>query len=367
MDKSLHLPFYAKASLIIIGLVALFFVLYIAQAIILPIIFSIIIAIVLHPGVSFLVRLRFNRVLAITIVLLLGIVTIMSIGTFLFAQLSRFGESLPLLVERFNYFFENTITWTSNYFDLTPQSIHEWILNNRDEMMDKGSQTIGNTIVSVGNGLVVVFLIPVYVFMILVYQPLIIEFLKRLFGEGNRLEVSVIINQIKILIQSYLTGLMIEVVIIATLYTIGLSILGIEYALVLAIIGALLNVIPYLGAIIAAIMPMMIALVTKSSLWGVLLVLAMYVFIQFIDNNYLVPKIVASKVKINALVSIVVVIGFGALWGIPGMFISIPITAIAKLIFDHINPLKPWGFLLGDTMPGDNGIGHRLIKKNLIS
>jgi len=74
-------------------------------------------------------------------------------------------------------------------------------------------------------------------------------------------------------------------------------------------------------------------------------------FIQVIDNNYIVPKIVASKVKINALVSIVVVLAFGALWGIPGMFISIPLTAIVKLIFDHIEPLKPWGFLLGDTMP----------------
>ena len=79
--------------------------------------------------------------------------------------------------------------------------------------------------------------------------------------------------------------------------------------------------------------------------------MAAYYFIQLIDNNFIVPKIVASKVKINALVSIIVVLAFGALWGIPGMFISIPLTAIIKLIFDHIEPMKPWGFLLGDTMP----------------
>jgi len=84
----------------------------------------------------------------------------------------------------------------------------------------------------------------------------------------------------------------------------------------------------------------------------VLLVMATYVLIQFIDNHYLIPQIVASKVKINALVSVIVVLLGGALWGVPGMFLSIPITAIIKVIFDHIEPLKPWGFLLGNNVPG---------------
>jgi predicted PurR-regulated permease PerM len=94
----------------------------------------------------------------------------------------------------------------------------------------------------------------------------------------------------------------------------------------------------------------MIALVTKSPVY-VFYVVALYTVIQFIDNNIIVPRIVGSKVKLNALVSLFVVIAGAALWGIPGMFISIPITAIAKVIFDRIDSLKPWGFLLGDTMP----------------
>jgi len=96
---------------------------------------------------------------------------------------------------------------------------------------------------------------------------------------------------------------------------------------------------------------MMIALVTKESSLYILYVLILYTVIQFIDNNYIVPKIIGSKVKINALVAIIAVICGGALWGIAGMFLSLPLIAIAKLIFDRIEPLKPWGFLLGDTMP----------------
>ena len=105
------------------------------------------------------------------------------------------------------------------------------------------------------------------------------------------------------------------------------------------------------AGIVAVALPMMIAIATKSTAWYAVYVLAGYYFIQLIDNNFIVPKIVASKVKINALFSIIVVIAGNALWGIPGMFLSIPLLAIIKLIFDHIEPLKPWGFLLGDTMP----------------
>jgi len=95
---------------------------------------------------------------------------------------------------------------------------------------------------------------------------------------------------------------------------------------------------------------MIVALATKSPSYA-LFVLAAYLFIQFVDNNYIIPKIVASKVKINALISVIVVLIGGALWGIPGMFLAIPLTAVLKVIFDHIEPLKPLGFLLGNIVP----------------
>ena len=137
----------------------------------------------------------------------------------------------------------------------------------------------------------------------------------------------------------------------AVLNTTALLILGIPYAILLGIISALLNVIPYIGGIVGVALPMIVALATKSTGWYAIYVLAIFYFIQLVDNNYIVPKIVASKVKLNALFSIIVVFVGNALWGIPGMFLSIPLLAIVKLICDNIEPLKPWGFLLGDTMP----------------
>src|SRR5690606_7770970 len=164
-------------------------------------------------------------------------------------------------------------------------------------------------------------------------------------------KVSQMVTRTKSLIQQYLIGLIIEAGIMAALNTAALLILGIEYALLLGIIGALLNIIPYIGGIVAVAMPMIVALITKDSGWYPLYVLILYYAIQLVDNNYIVPKVVASKVKLNALFSLLAVFVGGAIWGIPGMFISIPLLAVVKLVCDNVEPLKPWGFLLGDTMP----------------
>ena len=124
--------------------------------------------------------------------------------------------------------------------------------------------------------------------------------------------------------------------------------LGINYAVLFGILGALLNIIPYIGGLIALILFSVIALVTKEPIY-VVYVIGLYTIIQFVDNNYIVPKVVGSKVKLNALVSLLAVIAGAALWGIPGMFLSIPIVAILKLLFDRIDSLKPWGFLMGEV------------------
>jgi predicted PurR-regulated permease PerM len=353
MNRVIQLPFYAKLVILIVGILAFVVILKMAQSIIIPLVFSVIVAILLHPVVLFLTRIKINRVVAIGITLMLVTVVMAIFGMVIFSQANRMGESWPKLVEKFTEILNNTIIWITAHFDISSRNVVDRISLFKEELINGSPTTIGKTIVSVTSGVMTLFIIPVYIFMVLYYQPLLIEFFKRLFGAKNRLGVSEVITQIKTLIRSYLVGLLIETAIIATLYSIGLLFLGIEYAIIFGIIGAFLNLIPYLGSILAAILPMIIAIASKPSPWYALLVLALFVFIQFIDNNFIVPKIVASKVRINALVSITTVLAFATLWGIPGMLLAIPLTAIAKLIFDHVDSLKPWGLLFGDVMPGN--------------
>lgn len=353
-DEVAKLPFYIKATVIILGIFALFTIFYLAKGILIPLVFALILAILLNPVVNLIRKIIKSRIIAILITLLFAIIILAAFSTFLISQISRFTESWPSLVEKVDLLIDDSINWASGRFDISEWSIHDWMIQARKKMLESNVGLIGTTITTFGSIIVTVLLIPVYIFLLLYYKSLILEFLKRVFDETHQHRVGEVINQVKSLIQSYLLGLIMEIGIIAILEITSLTIIGIEYAVLLGILGAMLNLIPYIGAIIAAILPMIVALATKSSAIYVLYVMIAYYGIQIIDNNIIVPRIVASKVKINALFSILVVIVGNAMWGVPGMFLSIPLLAIVKLIFDNIDPLKPWGFLLGDEVPKYN-------------
>ncbi len=354
MVSPVKFSIFIKTSIYLVGIVAFVWMLFIGQSIIVPLLFATFIAVLLHPVVDLMVRKKINRIVAITITLILSFALIAAFSIFLYVQISQFSDSWPIIVEKFTVLIDQSTRWISEYFNIKPEKITAWITESKNDMMSNGNSAIGSTLMSFGSSLVVLFIIPVYIFMILYYQPLLIEFLNQLFGKERQTQVRVVISKIKNVIQRYLVGLVLEALIVAILNTAGLLMLGIDYAILLGVIGALLNVIPYIGGIVGVALPMMIALVTENSPWYAVYVLVIYYIIQLIDNNFIVPKIVASKVKINALVSIVVILAFGALWGVAGMFISIPLTAILKVIFDHVESLKPWGYLLGDTMPVPN-------------
>lgn len=357
-------PYYLKISLIIIGLYFLIDMLYIAQLIIIPILFSTIIAILISPIVNFFVRLKINRIIAISIAILLIFIISLGIVIFLSFQIKNFSSSFPVMLEKSFEAMSDFISWISVNFDISIEKINSFITDTKNEITRSSKGYLGQTISLLGNGMVLFFLIPVYIFMILYYQPLLLDFIRKVFGKKNEKEVNEVLTSTKSIIQRYLVALSIEAVIVAIMNIIGLMIIGIDYAILIGIIGALLNVIPYIGGVIAVALPMMLALATQTPT-AALFVLLTYIVIQFIDNNYIIPKLVGSKVKINALVSVVVVIAGGALWGIPGMFLSIPLTAIVKVIFDHIETLKPWGFLLGDTMPPLTNFKIRILKKKV--
>ncbi len=346
----IHLPFYVKASLLLIGMYYFISMLSIAQDIILPLIYAGIIAILISPLVSFLVKKKVNRGIAILGILVGAFVVVFILVALVSFQADRFGAALPQLADRIQALFNQAIAWFSGFTNISTKLINEWIAKTKGELINNSGAAIGTTFSTMGGLLATIFLTPVYIFMLSYYQPHLIGFIHQVFGAKNDHKINEILTETKAIIQRYLVGLFAEIAIVAVLNSVGLLILRIEYAILLGILGAFLNVIPYLGGAITMFLFAIIALVTKSPVY-VLYVLAMYTFIQFIDNNYIVPKIVGSKVKLNALVSLITVIAGAALWGIPGMFLAIPLTAVVKLLLDRIEPLKPWGFLLGDTMP----------------
>jgi predicted PurR-regulated permease PerM len=341
-------PFFVKIGFIFICLFALVFTLWIGKNILIPIVYALILAILVNPIVNFLMKYKVPKVVAIGISMLLAFSFFSAILYFLVVQSLNFSDLIPEIKIKFAELSTQFLNWFSFNTSIKVYKIEEWLLETRNDELNNIAS--GKNITVAGNFAMTAVLLPVYLCLILYYKPLFIEFIRRLLDVRHHLVMEEVLNSTKNIIQRYLVGLFFELIIIAVLNATGLFILGIEYPILLGILGAILNLIPYLGGIIAALIFMTVALVTKTPIY-MLYVLIMYSFTQFIDNNFIIPRIVAARVQINAFISIIVVFIGGAIWGIPGMFLSIPVTGIIKVIFDHIDSLKPWGFLLGDIVP----------------
>jgi predicted PurR-regulated permease PerM len=259
----------------------------------------------------------------------------------------HFGDNLPALETKFGHIIADLQKMLKEKYGLSTAKQTELI----NEGLNSSKALVGQTLGTALTTLSVMFLIPVYIFMLLFYKTLILNFLYEVFSEENSQEVGFILNQTKTAIQSYMIGLLLEALVVAILNSAGLLIIGLNYAILLGVMGAILNMLPYIGGIIAIALPLLMATITKDGYSTQIGVVITFMVVQFIDNNILVPRIVSSKVQINALVSILVVLLGGALWGISGMFLSIPFVAILKIIFDRIEDLKPWAKLLGDIVP----------------
>ncbi len=339
-------PFYIKSTVILFGLVLLSYTLINLKDILSPLAFASVIAILLNPLVNKLHK-KVPRILAIITVLLLTIVAVGTILFFLSSQIARFSETFPLLVKKFDQIVQHLQQWLLNDFGVTAQKQVQFFR----EALNGGKAALGKTLGSALGTLALILLVPVYVFLFLFYKSLILCFLYDVFSDEYSEKVREVLNQTKTAIQSYMVGLLLEAFIVAILNSTALLLLDVDYAILLGVIGALLNMLPYIGGLIAITLPVLIATVTKDGYSTQIGVIIAYLIIQFIDNNILVPRIVSSKVQINALFSILVVLLGGALWGVAGMFLSIPFVAILKIIFDRIDELKPWGKLLGDEVP----------------
>jgi predicted PurR-regulated permease PerM len=357
MESLFKIPFYARVALIFISIFAFVFLLHIGRDIIVPLVFATIIAIVLNPLVELLRKWRVNRVIAISIAVVLASLITLTVIYIIFYHLAAFSESLPQLKAKVNASSKELVSWVSHTFNIRTSKINLYIANTQSDSI--ANFEIAESLAQIGGLIVTILLLPCYLFMILYYKPLLLDFIYRLFHSDHQVTLVDILANTKQIIQTYLVGLFFELIIMAVLNSLGLLIIGIEYAIILGILGALLNTIPYIGGVIATGLAMIIAFVTTDSVTYPILVLALFVVIQLIDNNFIVPIIVASRVKINALISVIAVLIGGSIWGIAGMFLSIPLVAILKVIFDHIEPLKPWGLLLGNIVPTSRRISLR--------
>ena len=257
-------------------------------------------------------------------------------------QLTSFGAELPLLQEKFAGKSEVLFRWIENRTTLDRREQILWFNEHVSGMASWGGQAAIKLFSGTGTVLAVVVPIPFFVFLMLLLKDRFRIFFKRL---GSTQEGAILGMMVRIshLSRKYLRGVLTVALIFGTLCSIGFLSIGLKYAVLLGFILAFLNVIPYIGAWIGSLLPMFIALVTKDSAWYALAALGVFLVVQFLDNNFITPKVVGSSVSINPLASMLALIGFGTLWGIAGMVLAIPLTGMLKVVCDSVPSLHRGG------------------------
>lgn len=352
MNNLIRLPFYVRLASVLLAITIIFMILYVAKGVFVPVIMALLFAILVRPISSFFKRkLRFPNVAASIVTVTLFVILILGILTFISVQISNFSEDWGTIEKNITIHVANLQNFVQESFGLDESEQKNFINNATSESKSSITGMVTNFILSFSDTLFNMAMIPIYMFLFLLYQNHLITFLSKLVGGGDQQSLKKILYDIKTAVQSYLFGVLIQISIIATLTTIGLTIVGVQHALLLGVITGILGLIPYLGNIIACVITIFATLTGSPDLSMILWILVVTTVVQLVDNNIVVPLIVSSKVEINAFASIIGIFIGGMLAGIAGMFLAIPLIAILKVIFDNVKGLEPWGYLIGDDTP----------------
>ena len=357
-----ELPVTVRRSIEIMGLFVAGTLIVVGKTVVMPLLTALYISIVLLPAYRFLNRKGIPNVVAIALSLLILFLSIGLIIWFFSAQVGGLITDFPQIKENVMLHLHTLSEWINSKTNFSSEKQLKLFNEQSSNLLNNAGGMIGGTVASLSSVFIFLGLLPIYIFLILFYRNLLMRFVFYWFPSKDHVRVAEGLKETESIIKSYLVGLLIQITYITVLLGGILLLFGIKHALLIGVIFAILNLIPYVGALFGNLIGVLLTLTSSQDLSPVLTVLIAIAVVQFLDNNILMPKIVGSKVKINALASIVGVVIGGSLAGVPGMFLSLPTIAIIKIVCDRTDNLKQWGVLLGDQIPDKSPMYKALIK-----
>ena len=340
-------PFYEKLSLVLVALIVLGYLVIQAKEVLDPLVFGFLFAILLLPVAAFLEKwLRFPRSLSSLVSILLLLTFIGGILYLVGSQISGLANDWPMLKSQVNQSVNDLSEWVQQAFHINASKQMSYVHDTTKKIMADGTNVLGTTFGALSSLMLFYVFILIFTFFVLLYRSVLIRFIVWVFSDEYAEIVYDIVENIQSILRQYILGLLLEMFVVACLACTAFWMFGAHYAVLLGIIVALFNLIPYLGIFTALLLSTVITFAT-GTVKSAIEVAASVLAIHAVDSNFLLPTIVGSKVKLNALVTFLGIILGEMIWGLSGMFLSIPVLAILKIIFDRVESLKPWGFLLG--------------------
>lgn len=340
---------FSEIAYILVISVILGFLMSIGRNILIPLITSGFFAMLIYPVCRFMEGLVRNRPLSILITLLLVTLVFAAIIWFFSRQFVPFISELDTIIDLIPQIFKQAVEWITSTFNLETATVQNWMAQNSTQVVNYLFRSIPSpTILFTTLGL-----LPVYSFLFLLYRTSFRQFLLTQVSETNRQQVNDIIKEILNLAQRYLFGQAMVVLILGLLNTTGLWLIGIAFPLFWGFLAAMLAIIPYIGTFVGGALPFLYALFHTDTVWQPIAVVLYYAGVQQLEGNLITPKVVGSSVKINPLAAIIALFFFGAIWGVAGLILTLPIVGIIRLIMSHITPFKPMAMLFSNEIYQD--------------
>jgi predicted PurR-regulated permease PerM len=306
---------------------------------------------------------KFPRVAA-AFISLIAIVAVFALVIVMFSsQVASFTNDLPGLEEKLKDRLDGVQQWIQSFTGWDSRQQIVKLNTSVDQFMGEAGSLTTNILKSTGSTLLQFILMLVYFIFFLLYRDRIKKFFLLIIKSQYHETTLLIIEGISQVTQRYLRGILIVMSIIAVLNSVGLMIVGLRHAIFLGVFAAVLNIIPYIGIWTACAICMLTALLTSDQSWGLLGIFIVFFTTHFFDANFLTPRIVGSQIKVNPMATLAAVIIGEMVWGIAGTVLFIPLLGISKIVFTHLEPLKPFAYLMSDDEMEDDTVIMKALRK----
>jgi predicted PurR-regulated permease PerM len=358
------MPYLSSTLRLLLLFILSVVVLYMAKTVLVPLTFGGILAMLLLPVCRWLERRGLNRGVSSFISLLVFTLFVIGLILLLRWQIGDLLKDFSKLQDQLSNLLSEVKNYVRAQFGITNRQQQQILKDQQSGGMEKAAGMAIGTLTSTLSLMVSMVLVLVYVFLFLYFRSHFKNFILRLVSAPNMPIAQNIINKASQVTQQYLSGLGMMIVMLWIMYGIGFSIVGIKGAIFFAILCGILEIVPFAGNITGTSITVLIAFAQGGSIDMVIGVLITYAIVQFTQTYLLEPLVVGNQVNINPLFTILIIVVGEAIWGIAGMVVAIPLLGMFKVVCDHVEPLKPYGYLIGtQSAKEDKSIFKKLFGK----
>ena len=296
---------------------------------------------------------------------ILALFLIIGGGIFLFSnQIIQLSENLTDFKDRIlEVFADATLFINKNIGFLPKQEKGELFDKIKDWLNESAGTLLSQTVSSTADFFFGLVSAIIFTFLILIYRNGLVRAFVRFYRQEHREKAFKMFKSVQQVGQQYLFGMMVIILILGFVNSVGLWIIGIDNPFLFGFLAAFLALIPYAGTFLGAAIPILYSFISYDSIWMPIIIAIFFWFVQFIESNFLTPKIVGGNLKINALTSILSIIIGASVWGIAGMIIFLPTAAMLKVVCEEYEELKPIALLIGEQNYNKKDDNDKIIGK----